>query len=133
VRYRSTKPFSVNSAAIASTVTPPPYRPNDYVPTACPGGRPPHLWLADGRSLYDTLGFEFTLLQLGTKPAEAGPFLIAAKAMGMPLTVVPLRIEEARDLYQADLVLIRPDQIVAWRGSSSAEASAVLRQAVGHI
>ena len=53
--------------------------------------------------------------------------------MGMPLTVVPLRIEEARDLYQADLVLIRPDQIVAWRGSSSAEASAVLRQAVGHI
>ena len=65
--------------------------------------------------------------------SEAGPFLIAAKAMGMPLTVVPLRIEEARDLYQADLVLIRPDQIVAWRGSSSAEASAVLRQAVGHI
>ena len=30
---------------------PPPDRPNDYVPTACPGGRPPHLWLADGRSL----------------------------------------------------------------------------------
>ena len=46
--------------------------------------------------------------------------------MGMPLTVVPLSSEEARDLYQADLVLIRPDQIVAWRGNSSAEASVVL-------
>jgi len=53
--------------------------------------------------------------------------------MGMPLTVVPLSSEEARDLYQADLVLIRPDQIVAWRGNSSTEASAVLRQAAGHI
>ena len=28
------------------------------------------IWLADGRSLYDALGFEFTLLQLGGKPAE---------------------------------------------------------------
>ena len=44
---------------------PPPDKPNEYVATACPGGRAPHLWLADGRSLYDTLGFEFTLLQLG--------------------------------------------------------------------
>jgi hypothetical protein len=112
---------------------PPPDRPNDYVPTACPGGRPPHLWLADGRSLYDTLGFEFTLLQLGTKPAEAAPFLTAAQAMGMPLTVVTLISEEVRDLYQADLVLIRPDQIVAWRGNSSAEASNVLRRAAGHL
>ena len=28
--------------------TPPPDRPNEYIPTACPGGRPPHAWLADG-------------------------------------------------------------------------------------
>ncbi len=44
---------------------PPPDAVNSYQPTACPGGRAPHLWLGDGRSLYDALGFEFTLLQLG--------------------------------------------------------------------
>ena len=41
-------------------------------PRPAPGGRAPHLWLGDGRSLYDTLGFEFTLLALGAKPADAG-------------------------------------------------------------
>jgi hypothetical protein len=48
------------------------------------------------------------------------------------LSVVPVAGTEARDLYGADLALIRPDQIVAWRGNSSAEAAAVLRRATGH-
>jgi hypothetical protein len=85
--------YDASPIIVADRTMPPADQPNDYVPTACPGGRPPHLWLADGRSRYDTLGFEFTLLQLGPKPAEAAPFLIAAKAMGMPLTVVPLTSE----------------------------------------
>jgi hypothetical protein len=48
----------------------------------------------------------------------------------IPLAVADLPSDEARDLYRADLVLIRPDQIVAWRGNSAAEAEAVLRQSV---
>jgi hypothetical protein len=44
-----------------------------------------------------------------------------------------LESEEARDLYAADLALIRPDQIVAWRGSAPADAANVLRRAAGHI
>ena len=47
-----------------------PMPPTPTSPTACPGGRAPHLWLADGRSLYDAFGFEFTLLRLG---ADAPP------------------------------------------------------------
>jgi hypothetical protein len=112
---------------------PPPDAPNTYQPTATPGGRAPHLWLADGRSLYDTLGFEFTLLQLGAKPADAGPFHAAAAAMNIPLSIVVIPGEEARELYGADLALIRPDQIVAWRGHSSADAARVLRRATGHL
>jgi hypothetical protein len=46
--------------------------------------------------------------------------------------VVSVPGDEARDIYQADLALIRPDQIVAWRGNSSADAAAVLRRASGH-
>ena len=111
---------------------PPPDAPNTYQPAACPGGRAPHLWLGDGRSLYDLLGFEFTLLQLGARPADAAPFRAAAAAMNMPLATVLVPNEEARELYGAELVLIRPDQIVAWRGNSSADADAVLRRAAGH-
>ena len=112
---------------------PPPDKPNEYVPTACPGGRAPHFWLADGRSIYDTLGFEFTLLQLGTEPADPAPWQAAAKAMGLPMSVVATASSEARELYQSDLALIRPDQMVAWRGSNGSQAAAVLRQAAGHF
>jgi 2-polyprenyl-6-methoxyphenol hydroxylase-like FAD-dependent oxidoreductase len=117
---------------ISDGTAPPPDAPNSYQPTATPGGRAPHLWLGDGRSLYDTLGFEFTLLQLGAKPADATPFRTAATAINMPLSIVPVAGDEARDLYGADLALIRPDQIVAWRGNSPADAMSVLRRAAGH-
>ena len=33
--------------------TSPPDVVNEYVPSACPGGRAPHLWLEGGRSLFD--------------------------------------------------------------------------------
>ena len=74
------------------------------------------LWFADGGSLYDKLGFEFTLLRLGPKPPPALGVMRAAKHLGMPLTSLDLESAELRDLYGADLVLIRPDQVVAWRG-----------------
>jgi hypothetical protein len=113
---------------VTDGTVPPPDRPNEYVPTACPGGRAPHLWLGDGRSLYDALGFEFTLLRLGRKPVDAAPFASAASSLGLPLAVVEVAADEARDLYEADLTLIRPDQIVAWRGNSAFGAADVLRQ-----
>src|SRR6185295_4644830 len=72
---------------------PPPDTVNSYEPTACPGGRAPHLWLGDGRSLYDALGFEFTLLALGQAAVETVPFGAAAEALKIPLTVVTLASE----------------------------------------
>ena len=105
------------SPIIASDgTTPPPDHMNGYVPTAVPGGRAPHAWLADGRSLYDTFGFEFSLLRLGPKAPEVAPLVKAVAQRGIPLSVVDRPEEELRELYQADLALIRPDQIVAWRG-----------------
>jgi hypothetical protein len=105
------------SPIIASDGTaPPPDRANEYIPSAVPGGRAPHAWLADGRSLYDTLGFEFSLLRLGPNAPDATDFAKAAAARGMPLTIVERPEPELRDLYAASLALIRPDQIVAWRG-----------------
>jgi hypothetical protein len=100
------------------------------VPTACPGGRPPHLWLEDGLSLYDSFGFEWSLLCLG-RP-QGGAFLAAARSFGLDLHVVRLDNAAARDLYGADLVLIRPDQVVAWRGNDDGAAHSILAALTGH-
>lgn len=117
---------------IADGTSPPADSINEYVATACPGGRAPHLWVAEGRSLYDTLGFEFTLLRLGPRPPDVASFCSAAAALGLPIAIVDVGGDEARDLYGADLALIRPDQIVAWRGDTSDHAADVLRRASGH-
>jgi 2-polyprenyl-6-methoxyphenol hydroxylase-like FAD-dependent oxidoreductase len=89
---------------------------NVYTPTACPGGRAPHAWLADGSSLYDRFGFEFTLLVIGDVAGIADMIARDAAARAIPLTILDLKDPALRDLYEADLALIRPDQIVAWRG-----------------
>src|SRR5688572_21611539 len=105
--------YDGSPAIVFDGTAPPPDSANVYVPSACPGGRPPHLWMPDGRSLYDLFGFEWTLLCFERSMVHDSP----------SLKVLNLKSEEARDLYGADFVLIRPDQIVAWRGNEGAEAA----------
>ncbi len=114
--------YDASPVIVADGTVPPPDSANSYTPTACPGGRAPHLWLADGRSLFDRFGFEWTLLRLGGQAPAAVGFERAAGRAGIALSVVDLPDEAARDLYEADLALIRPDQIVAWRGNGSVAA-----------
>jgi hypothetical protein len=109
----------------------PPDEPSTYVPTATPGGRPPHAWLDDGRSLFDTFHFEWTLLALGAQPPDSQAFAAAARDSGLDLKVVAHAAPALRELYEAPLVLIRPDQMVAWRGADASAATQVLRQASG--
>lgn len=113
---------------VADGTSAPPDAPNTYVPSACPGGRPPHAWLADERSLYDTFNFEWTLLVLGEDAPDASGFERAAQQTGLDLKVVRHTAAELLALYEAPLVLIRPDQIVAWRGKDAALAATVLSQ-----
>ncbi len=101
---------------VADGTAPPADEPNRYEATACPGGRAPHAWLADGASLYDRFGFEYTLLAL--RGGGAGAWAQAAGARGIPLTTLVLDSDDLRDAYGADYALIRPDQVVAWRGDS---------------
>jgi 2-polyprenyl-6-methoxyphenol hydroxylase-like FAD-dependent oxidoreductase len=95
---------------------PPQDDPTVYTPSACPGGRAPHLFLGQGDSLFDHFGRGFTLLRLAGD-ADATRLAGAAAARGIPLTVFDVPLRQGRDLYEADLALIRPDQHVAWRGN----------------
>jgi hypothetical protein len=106
---------------------------NTYEPSASPGGRAPHMWLTEDHSLFDAFGFEWTLLRLGTTPPAADDFVTAAKNRGLELEIVDVPTTEARELYEAPLALIRPDQVVAWRGSSDANAHSVLAVAIGQV
>lgn len=110
----------------------PPDEPNAYVPSACPGGRPPHAWLDDGRSLFDVFGRDWTLLRLGPEPPDAAPLQAAARAIGVDLALRDLPQPALHALYEAALVLVRPDQIVAWRGARvPADAPALWARLLG--
>jgi 2-polyprenyl-6-methoxyphenol hydroxylase-like FAD-dependent oxidoreductase len=105
---------------------------NSYEPSASPGGRAPHVWLDDGVSLFDTFGFEWTLLRLGPAPPDGARLVDACRRRGMELRVVAVPPTEVRDLYEVPLALIRPDQVVAWRGFDDADGEAVAAVALGH-
>lgn len=97
----------------------PAYTLSDFVPSTVPGCRTPHVWLRDGRSLYDAMGQGYTLLRFD--PAIDVRLLLAiAAARNVPLAVLDVVSddEDLRALYPQDLVLSRPDQHVAWRGDA---------------
>ena len=105
--------------------TPPAYSMADYTPSTVPGARLPHLWLADGRSLYDALGPHYTLLRFD--PAvDVAPLMQAAAAQRVPLDLLDVAAPDAAALYRRKLVLARPDQHVAWRGDAPPRDPAAL-------
>jgi 2-polyprenyl-6-methoxyphenol hydroxylase-like FAD-dependent oxidoreductase len=90
---------------------------NVYAPHARPGARAPHAWLAAGEALYDRFGPDFTLLKLAAEK-DTSALEHVAKAREWPLRTLLLPCDDLRTLYENDLVLIRPDQHVAWRGDT---------------
>ena len=95
----------------------------------------PHAWLGDGRSLYDELGDGFTLLDRAARAGRqaagpitaadpaASPIMAAARASGVPLKVLDL---DDQALHGAALVLVRPDNYVAWAGDREPDSAAGL-------
>src|SRR5271169_3711669 len=92
----------------------PAYTMSSYTPSIVPGCRTPHLWWADGGSLYDAMGPEFTLLRFDPS-VDVSALELAARDRGVPLKVLDLA-RPAGGPYQGALLLSRPDQHVAWRG-----------------
>ena len=105
-----------NSPVIIPDGTPAPQdHPSFYFPTARPGHRAPHAWLADGRSIIDLFGPGFVLLDFGAEPQDVDALCRAAQSSGAPLRIERIAQPEVAALYQRKLVLVRPDGHVAWR------------------
>lgn len=93
-----------------------------YVPTTWPGTRLPHVWLSDGTALHDRIGDGYTLLRLGGAQADAAPLQQGFAAHGAPFTVLDIADVRPRDIYGCDLLLLRPDLHVVWRGNRLPDA-----------
>jgi 2-polyprenyl-6-methoxyphenol hydroxylase-like FAD-dependent oxidoreductase len=117
-----------NSPVICADGTPAP--PDDfetYTPLERPGARAPHVWLGEGHALFDDFGPGFTLLDFSATESAAA-LADAARARGVPLKVLSLAAAEP---YRSRLVLVRPDQHVAWHGNNIANAGAVIDRVRG--
>ncbi len=88
-----------------------------YIPTTWPGARLPHVWLGDGLALHDRLGPGYTLLRLGGTHADTSSLEQSFRELHAPLDVLDAPGERAREIYLYDLILVRPDLHVVWRGN----------------
>jgi 2-polyprenyl-6-methoxyphenol hydroxylase-like FAD-dependent oxidoreductase len=105
----------------------------EYVPTTWPGARLPHVWLEDGTPVQDRIGTGYTLLRLGGSQADASALERSMHDLGAPFETLTVPDDVARDVYGCDLILLRPDMHVVWRGNAPPEDPAGLaRLATGN-
>jgi 2-polyprenyl-6-methoxyphenol hydroxylase-like FAD-dependent oxidoreductase len=88
-----------------------------YIPTTWPGARLPHVWLADRSALHDHIGPGYTLLRVGGADHDVSGFERAFAEIGAPFAVLDVPDRHARELYEYDLLLVRPDLHIVWRGN----------------
>ena len=88
-RLRRGTRYGGSPVIVADGSTAPPDAANTYAraPRRA-GGRAPHLWLGDGRSLFDSFGFEWSLLRLGSEAPAAEGLISAARRRRIDLAVV---------------------------------------------
>lgn len=98
--------------------TPPSWDWHGVTGSTWPGGRAPSVRLPDGSALFDRLGAGLTLVDLAD--GAGGPLARRAHHRGIPLTHLCVEDPRARAVWEHDLVLVRPDQHVAWRGGAPA-------------
>ena len=82
--------------------------------TARPGTRPPAVRLPDGDQLFDRLGPQFTLVDLSDDDSGT-PLVASARARGIPMAHLTVAGAAVRAAWESRLVLVRPDQHIAWR------------------
>lgn len=102
------------------------------VPTTVPGARLPSVRADDGTELFDLLGDGLTLVDTSGQ-GTGKPLLDEAVKVGVPLGYLAVDDDTVRRVLERPLLIVRPDQHVAWRGDAVPEDGArVLRRIFGH-
>lgn len=92
-----------------------------YRPSTWPGMRLPHVWLSNGEALHDRIGHGYTLLKLGTGDTDTSALEQALRSTGAALDVMRIDDAQIRKVFERDLILVRPDLHVCWRGDTAPE------------
>lgn len=125
--------YGESEIVIPAGTPPPAAHPIRYDASSSPGCLLPHAWLSDGTSLYDLLGADYTVLVApGVSRDELDA--VADAVATVPLSSVVRRLElqdvHATLTWDATIVLVRPDQHVAWRGDTVDDLLGALRMGV---
>ena len=89
--------------------------------------------LSSGRDMFEELGDGFTLFAFDADAAAVDAFRRAAESRRIPLKIVSDSRQDGRARYGAALILVRPDQYVAWAADAPApDADTILARAAGH-
>ena len=110
--------YSDSTLVVADGETPPPYTMGSFTPSTVPGCRMPHVWLADGRSVFDALGPGYTLLRRDAG-VDVTALLQAAIERGLPLQLLDAAPRDGWPAaYRHALLVVRADTHVVWRGDA---------------
>lgn len=89
--------------------------------------------LSDGRNVYDTLGQGFTLLAFGAPEPDVAAIEAPATEAAVPMNIVRDSFADQRTAYEMRMILVRPDQFVAWCGDRApADPSALIHKITGN-
>jgi 2-polyprenyl-6-methoxyphenol hydroxylase-like FAD-dependent oxidoreductase len=88
--------------------------------------------LSTGRNVYDEAAKGFTLLAFGAPADHAKAIVEAARALNVPVKLIEDSYDGGREVYGHRLVLVRPDQFVAWTGDiAPSDPRSLIRQVCG--
>jgi hypothetical protein len=74
----------------------------------------------------------FTILRLGCTRVDTAPLSSAIGRYGAPVTTIDVPDQVARDIYGHDVMLLRPDMHVVWRGHDLEAPAEIAAIALGH-
>jgi 2-polyprenyl-6-methoxyphenol hydroxylase-like FAD-dependent oxidoreductase len=105
----------------------------EYHPTTWPGARLPNVWLKEGAAVQDLIPPRgYTLLRTRGDHDTSG-LEAAFAAQGAALAALDLQDDTARAVYERDLILLRPDMHVVWRGNAPpGDPASLAAIATGH-
>jgi FAD-dependent monooxygenase len=118
-------------------VNEPAWTPRDYIASTWPGARPPHAFLGDNKtSIFDLFGPAFSLVDFTVDRKFIDAFEPEAKSQNIAVQMIHLPDEKyAYKLWEREAVLVRPDDMVAWRANADGKVptniATILRISLG--
>jgi hypothetical protein len=82
--------------------------------------------------VFEELGRGFTLLAFDAEDEVVQAFERAADSLDIPFKIVHDSYRDSRMAYESKMILVRPDQFIAWTGNTApADVKAVMRRVAG--